>query len=369
MKKRVAALRRLLAAAGLDGLIVTDLANVRWLSGFSGSNGLVLVTRRAAWFCTDFRYEEQSRLEVKGLRVAVLRRGLFEELPLAPLSGCGRVGVEKHHLSLSAFAAVRRRVRPAGVRLVPARNFTLELRRTKDEDEVRLIRAAQRHTDRVFREVLPLVRPGVRESELGAEITARFSRVGENAFRPIVASGPNGAKPHAGVSNRRLRPGDAVTFDIGCRYRGYCSDMTRTVFVARPPHLTTRPPGHLDTLFEVYHIVLEAQRRALALVRPGVACAEVDRAARQYIADTGYGPQFGHGLGHGVGLEVHERPNAHPRSGDTLAPGDVITIEPGIYLPGLGGVRIEDMVLVTKTGCRNLTRSPKQLLVTGDARR
>lgn len=355
MKKRVAALRRLLARNGLDGLVVTDLANVRWLSGFSGSNGLVLVTRRATWFCTDFRYEEQSRLEVRDLRVAVLRRGLIEELPLAPLSGLGRVGVEKHHLSLATFAALRRRVRPTGVRLVPARNFALDLRRAKDEDEVRLIRTAQRHTDRVFREILPLVRPGVRESELGAEITARFSRVGENAFRPIVASGPNGAKPHAGVSNRRLRPGDAVTFDIGCRYRGYCSDMTRTVFLAHP----------VNYLHEVYHIVLEAQRRALALVRPGVACAELDRAARQYITDAGYGPQFGHGLGHGVGLEVHERPNAHPRSDDTLAPGDVITIEPGIYLPGLGGVRIEDMVLVTKTGCRNLTHSPKQLLVTG----
>ncbi|MFO7676196.1 MAG: Xaa-Pro peptidase family protein [bacterium] len=352
MNNRIPALRRLLVGENLDGIIITDLANIRWLSGFTGSNAFVTVTRWGGWLYTDFRYKEQSRRQVSGCRVAVIERGLVDSLPLGPLRGLRRVGVEKHHLPLYAFEAIRRQVRPIGAKLVPVRNLVLELRRAKDPDEVRLIAAAQRHTDRVFREVLALVAPGVTELRLASEIICRFSRVGESAFPPIVASGPNGAKPHAEPSARRLRPGDAVTFDIGCRYRGYCSDMTRTVFVGRP---------HPD-LLQVYHIVREAQRRALAEVRPGAACADVDRAARDYIADAGYGPQFGHGLGHGVGLAVHELPSAHARSRHVLAPGDVLTVEPGIYLPGLGGVRIEDMVAVTRTGRRNLTRSPKDVV-------
>ncbi|MFO7638142.1 MAG: Xaa-Pro peptidase family protein [bacterium] len=355
MNTRLAGLRRLLAREELDGIILTDLMNIRWLCGFTGSNALVVVTRRGAWFYTDFRYKEQSRQQVTGCRVAVLARGLVDSLPLGPLRGLARVGVEKHHLRLGDFAALRHQVRPTGARLLPVDNLVLELRRAKDPGEAKLVAAAQRHTDRVFGEILTLVRPGITELDLAAEITYRFSRVGENAFPPIVASGPNGAKPHAEPSQRRLRRGDAVTFDVGCRYRGYCSDMTRTVFLGRPD----------PDLFEVYRIVLEAQRRALALVRPGMACSELDRAARGYITDAGYGPQFGHGLGHGVGLEVHEWPVAHARSPHTLAPGDVVTIEPGIYLPGFGGVRIEDLVLVTKTGHRNLTRSPKQPLVIG----
>jgi Xaa-Pro aminopeptidase len=352
MKNRIAGLRRLLAREGLDGIIITDILNVRWLSGFTGSNGLIIVTRRGAWFYTDFRYQEQSRLEVKDHRVTVIQRSLAEAFPVAPLRGLGRVGIERDNLTVGQFALIRRQVRPTGARLIPAKNLVLELRRTKDAGEVALITAAQRHTERAFAEVLRLVRPGVTENTLGAELIARFSRVGESAFAPIVASGPNGAKPHAGVSDRRLRTGEAITFDIGCRFKGYCSDMTRTVFLGRPD----------PDLLGVYHIVLEAQRRALALVRPGAAAADLDHAARRYIADSGYGPYFGHSLGHGVGLAVHELPVAWSRGDQRLAPGDILTIEPGIYLPGLGGVRIEDMVLVTETGCRNLTRSPKNII-------
>jgi len=196
------------------------------------------------------------------------------------------------------------------------------------------------------------VKPGVTEKALAFAIESEFRAAGEVAFDSIVASGPNAAKPHAGYSDRKLRKGDVLTFDIGCKLDGYCSDMTRTVFVGKAT----------PELRKVYEIVLEAQERALATIKPGVTCKAADSAARDYITEQGYGMQFGHGLGHGVGLEVHEMPGLAATVKETLEPGDLVTVEPGIYLPGLGGVRIEDMVLVTKTGYRNLTRSPKRLI-------
>lgn len=350
MANRIAKLGSKLAAEGIDGLLVTRPENIRYLCGYTGSNGILLVTRRSARFYTDFRYAEQAKTEVRNCRTTVLKRWLYNALPLEHFRGANRVGVEAGHLTLQLAAALRKRLK--GVRLVPVkRDLALELRRTKEPAEVQAISRAQRVTERALAEVLKFVRPGVTERELAAEITCRLSRVGDNAFPPIVASGPNGAKPHANPSNRRLRKGDAVTFDIGCRVDGYCSDMTRTVFLGRPD----------PDLEQVYHIVAEAQRRGLAAVRPGADCRAVDRAAREYITDQGYGPQFGHGLGHGVGLAVHELPGLAEPVRDKLRPGDIVTVEPGIYIPGLGGVRIEDMVLVTKTGCRNLTRAPKKL--------
>ena len=351
VKGRIQRLRRLIAGEGIDGMLITDLSNIRYLCGYSGSNGAMLVTPRSAWFYTDFRYKEQVRTEVRGCRSRVLARGLLLDFPTEHIAGIRTVGVESHHLTLQSFRLLRRRLR--GNSLVPVqRNLVLELRRTKDRSETAAIRNAQRVTDRVFLEVLASVKPGIREKELAAEITYRFEISGENAFDPIVASGPNGAKPHAGATGRRLKKGDAVTFDIGCRVNGYCADMTRTVFLGKPD----------SDLAEVYSIVLEAQRRALETIRAGTDCAEVDRVARDHIRDTGYGPYFGHSLGHGVGIDVHEQPVLAGTSGQQLEPGDMVTVEPGIYLPGLGGVRIEDMVSVTETGCRNLTKSPKDLI-------
>jgi len=228
----------------------------------------------------------------------------------------------------------------------------LELRRHKAPGEVERIAAAQRLTDRVFGNVLKLVKPGVRERELALEVEFQFRRQGEVAFDSIVASGPNAAKPHAGAGDRKLRRGDVLTFDIGCSLDGYCSDMTRTVFLGKAP----------TELRKVYDVVLEAQRRALAAIKPGVTAKAVDSTARDYITEQGYGKQFGHGLGHGVGLEVHEPPSLAATSADALIPGDVVTVEPGIYLPGIGGVRIEDLIHVTATGFTNLTRSSKRLV-------
>ncbi len=351
MTRRIARLRRLLAREHLAGMVVSDLGNIRYLCGYTGSNGLLLVTRRDAWFYTDFRYKEQIRTEVKGCRKRVLTRDLVSHPPPEWRRPLGRLGVEEGNVTLARFDDFKKRFRRA--RLTRVRDLVLELRRAKQPDEVRLIAAAQRVTDRAFARVLGMVKPGVRERDLALEIEFQFRSQGEVAFDSIVASGPNAAKPHAGASDRKLRRGDVVTFDIGCKLAGYCSDMTRTVFLGKPD----------PDMAQVYSIVHEAQRRALEQVQPGAACADVDRAARQYITDCGYGPYFGHGTGHGVGLAVHELPNLFGESKQRLEPDDVVTVEPGIYLPGLGGVRIEDMVLVTQTGSRNLTRSPKRLLV------
>jgi len=334
----------------LSGFVVVNLPNIRYLCGYTGSNGLMLITRRDAWFYTDFRYQEQIRTEVKGCRKRVLARDLASHPPPEWQRPFRRLGVEAAHVTLSRFAQFRKRFRKA--HLVKAQDLVLELRRTKEPAEVETIAKAQRVTDRVFRDVLKLVKPGVRERDLALEIEFQFRRHGEVAFGSIVASGENAAKPHAGYSDRKLKRGDALTFDIGCRVNGYCSDMTRTVFVGKAP-------AELRTVYEIVH---EAQRRALATIKPGTAARTADAAARDYITDKGYGKRFGHSLGHGVGIEVHEQPTLAATGKETLAPGDVVTVEPGIYLPGVGGVRIEDMVLVTKTGYRNFTRSSKTLL-------
>lgn len=350
MSKRIERLRGLLRREKLDGLVVVNLPNIRYLCGYTGSNGLMLVSRRDAWFYTDFRYQEQARTEVKGCRKRVLTRDLVSHPPPEWLRPFGRLGVEENHVTLSRFAQFRKRFRKA--RLVKTKDLVLELRRTKERVEVETITAAQRVTDHVFGDVLSMVKPGVRERDLALEIEFQFRKHGEVAFDSIVASGPNAAKPHAGFSDRKLRRGDALTFDIGCRVRGYCSDMTRTVFVGKAP----------AGLRRVYEIVCEAQRRALDTIKPGASARTADAAARDYITEQGFGEQFGHSLGHGVGIEVHEMPALAATGKDTLAPGDVVTVEPGIYLPGTGGVRIEDMVHVTRTGYTNLTRSPKRLV-------
>jgi len=351
MLTRLARLRRLVAGEGLNGFLISNLSNLRWLCGFTGSNGMMLVTRKRACFYTDFRYQEQTRTEVKGCRKRVLARDLYTGFPVQDCQGLRRLGIESAHLSVAQFRALRRQLKTP--KLVPTRDLVLELRRTKEPSEARRIQAAQAVVDRVFSAVLGLIRPGVTERDLALEIEFRFRAAGDVAFPSIVASGPNSAKPHAGASRRRLRRGDAITFDIGCRLDGYCSDMTRTVFLGRPA----------SDLRDIYSAVLEAQQRALEVVGPGVPCKFVDLAARDHLTGLGYGHYFGHSLGHGVGLDVHEQPGLGRTSTQTLEPGDILTVEPGVYVPGLGGVRIEDMVLVTRTGCRNLTASPKKLLI------
>ncbi len=357
MPTRIGRLQKMLANECLDGLIVTSLTNMRYLCGYTGSNGMMCITRSNATFYTDFRYQEQIKDEVRGCRKRILERDLYASFPIDDLlkSFLGRktprIGVEESHLTLGRFRVLRTRL--SNVKLVPVRDLVLELRRRKTPREIALMGRAQALTEKVFSKILKMVKPGVSERDLALEIEYWLRRYGESAFPPIVASGENGAKPHGRASERRIRLGDSITFDMGCRYQGYCSDMTRTVFL-----------GKVDKeMRRVYEAVLTAQNEALVLIKPGVPCKLVDLAARDYLNRCGLGRYFGHSLGHGVGLDVHEQPSLARTSMQILEEGDVVTVEPGVYLPGKGGVRIEDMVLVTRSGYRNFTKVKKELMI------
>ncbi len=351
---RLTRLRTLLRERQLDGLIVSTPPHVTYLSGFTGSNGLCVVTRQGATFLTDSRYRGQSARQVRAMRRFCSQRPLVESLADAgALRRCSRVGFESSHMTYQQYRSMRRHT--PGVTFVPTSSLIEELLLIKDASEVVAIRAAAAITDRVFNEILPLLRPGIREMEIAAEISYRHRVHGAegDAFPPIIASGERGALPHARASDKRLRAGECVTLDFGCTVRGYHSDLTRTVALRRLSRRGRR----------VYDTVREAQAKALAAVRAGITAKDLDAVARRHIAQQGYGSAFIHSLGHGLGLSIHERPRVSSLSTDVLAAGSVITIEPGVYLPGWGGVRIEDDVVVTRTGCDILTHAPKDLLV------
>ena len=334
MRKRQKRLLEKVLSLGLDGFLITNLPNMRYLCGYSGDNGLLLLTKHGSRLFTDFRYREQAREEVKGARTIIRQRDLIAEFPVEQTKGIRKLGFEKSFLSYGSFQQVRKQLK--GVKLIPCDDLTIEFRAVKEPGELELIAQAATTTDRVLKEILPMVKPGAIEKDLAAEIDFRFNRYGGIAFETIVASGPRGALPHAQPTRKKLKAGDAVVFDLGAKFQGYCSDMTRTVFVGRADK-----KGR-----EIYEIVLDAQLRALGGVRAGNTGAAVDALARDYIKDKGYGPQFGHSLGHGVGIVVHEQPVLHSRNKKPLPVNAVVTVEPGIYLPDWGGVRLEDLVLL-----------------------
>jgi Xaa-Pro aminopeptidase len=357
MLKRISLLQKLLRQEGLSAMIVSGLNNIRYLCGYTGSNGMMIVTRSHATFYTDFRYQEQMKQEVRGCKKKVLERDLYASFPVEDLrqfiagTRVPRLGIEEGNLTLARFRLLRRQLK--GFKLVPVRDLVLELRRKKSAEEIKLMSRAQEITEEGFNRVLKLVKPGVTERELALEIEFYFRQFGEVAFPSIVAAGENAAKPHARAGERRLRRGDCITFDIGCRYQGYCADMTRTVFLGKPD----------PELKRVYEAVLKAQQEALSVIKPGVPCKLVDLTSRDYLNRLGLGKYFGHSLGHGVGLDVHEQPVLARTGKQILETGDVVTVEPGVYLPGKGGVRIEDMVLVTRTGIHNFTKASKELII------
>ena len=338
----------------MDALLVTKPEHVRYLTGFTGSAGAVLLGPRRTLLITDGRYAVQAAREAAGAAVRILRRGetLADRVGReAARWGIRRLGFEPAALSVAAYRELRRRL--GGVRLAGVRNGVDLLRRVKSAQEIRRISQAAARAERAFRAVKERIRPGAVEAEIALALEAAMRREGaaRPAFDLIVAAGPRSAMPHAKASGRRLRRGDLVVVDFGAEAGGYFSDMTRTVYLGR------RPRGWRRRILET---VLRAQEAALAAVRPGVPLADVDRAAREVIRRAGFGRYFGHGTGHGIGLEVHEAPSVTPASTARAEPGMVFTVEPGIYLPGRGGVRIEDMVLVTSRGCRRLTRLPRR---------
>lgn len=349
---RLSRLRALLRKDDLPALLVTSLANVRYLTGFTGSDGALLVDRRGATFVTDFRYRLQAEREVECCRRVERKGPLPEALAgIVRKKALRRAGFECRHLSFSLHRDLAKKL--PGVRLTATEGKVEGLRLVKDASEVRLLRRAVRMAGLSYRRSARIL-AGRREADVAVSLEEAVRRSGaeSTAFPPIVASGPRGALPHATPGRRRIRKGDLVVLDFGARYRGYHSDISRT-----------RLPGNRGArAARLCRVVAEAQREALRAVRPGVEAKIVDRAARRVIERAGYADCFGHGTGHGVGLEVHEGPTISPRSRDVLAPGMVFTVEPGIYIEKFGGVRIEDMVLVTESGCEILSQSiPQQV--------
>lgn len=358
VKGRLPRLRDRFAEGGLDALLVTKLANVRYLTGFTGSAGILLVTPSHALFVTDGRYIEQSREQIEGAGVdAEIAIGLTmaaqREVLAAAVTPGTRLALEDHSVTWAEqreYAATFE-----GVELVPAGTLVESLRRVKDAGEVDRIRAACAIADDAFQSLWPRLVGGITEAEfaLALEFAMRERGASGNSFDPIIAAGPNGAKPHAVPTDRPIARNELVVCDFGCIVDGYCSDMTRTVAIGDPG-----PDAR-----HLYDVVLDSQRAGRASVAAHVACADVDRASRDVIASAGWADAFSHSTGHGVGLEIHEAPRVASTARDTLLVGDVVTVEPGVYLPGIGGVRIEDTVVVTETGAEPLTLTPKELVL------
>lgn len=350
VKDRAPLARKLLEDCNLDAFVFFDLANVRYLCGFTGTDGVLVVSRGGDCFLTDSRYTAQARRQVHAEQIREYRVKLDGLIALLDEQGGRRIGFESETLP---FATVQRLKEKgaAGHDWVPVDKEILSLRGVKGASELDAMLEATRINAEAFEEVVPLIRPGAVEREVALALEFALKRRGgeEKAFDFIVASGTRGAMPHGVASDKPIRAGELVTLDFGTRINGYHSDETVTVAVGEVA----------PRLREIYDVVLRAHDLAMAQVRPGMLLKDIDDVARRYIAERGYGDYFGHGLGHGVGLEVHEYPTVSSRSESVAEEGMVFTVEPGIYVPELGGVRIEDMLQVTGDGCRPLTRIPK----------
>jgi Xaa-Pro aminopeptidase len=350
MRGRGDRLEAQLSERELDRMLVTDLTNVRYLTGFTGTNGACVCGPGVRLFLTDFRYTERAEAEVEGWETVTVSAdwlgGIAERLQ-------GRVGFEDDHVSVRLLEKLKGKL-PDGVEMVAAGGRVEELRRVKDAGELALIEEASKLADEVWRWSVERGLAGKSEREVARAAEARIRELGADpSFPAIVAAGPNGALPHAEPGEREIGRGELVVFDMGAQIDGYCSDGTRTY--------ATGDPG--EEAIGVYEVVREAQQASLDAIAAGVKGEDVDKVAREVIDAAGHGDRFGHGLGHGVGLEVHEAPRLSLRSDDVLALGEVVTVEPGIYLPGRLGVRIEDLVVVAEGGLRNLSSLPKELQI------
>ena len=341
----------------LDAVLLTCEANRFYASGFhsSGTDGVAIVTRNHNYYFTDSRYTEAAARHVRDAEI----RETDREHPYSALINeviekehITRMGYEDEYMTAADF---RRFSEKLHCELVPATELLWTLRAVKDQAELECMIQAQRIAEKALADILGEIRPGVTEKEIAALLLYKMLHYGaeDKSFDPIVVSGANGSLPHGVPSEKPIQAGEFVTMDFGCKFGGYCSDMTRTVAV-----------GHVTEEMEtVYNTVLKAQLAGIAAAKAGVTGAAVDGAARQVIADAGYGPYFGHSFGHSVGVEIHENPNATPSNSKPLPAGVVISAEPGIYLPGKLGVRIEDVIVITEQGCQDITLAPKELLI------
>lgn len=353
MQQRLKQMQRHLREQGLDLMLVSNPANRYYLSGFDGSSGYLLVGPEQAIIITDFRYIEQARRQAPAFRHHPWQEDLSTSLlPLLNELKPARLGFESRHLVYSTY---RELAETLSLDMVPLENTVEKIRMIKSASEIEVLRRGAAELDRAFNYILGYIRPGQTEREVAFELEYYLRRNGAAAasFSYIVASGERGSMPHAVASNKVLEPGELVTIDFGAVFDGYATDMTRTVALGRVG----------ERQKAIYDLVCRAQQRALEGMAAGISCREADRLARAVIEQAGYGDCFGHGLGHGVGLETHEMPVLSPRGQEALAAGMIVTVEPGVYIAGWGGVRIEDMVLVKENGVEILTCSSKELLI------
>lgn len=338
---------------GIDGAFVFKDENRNYLSGFTGDDSFLFITKEKSYFITDSRYTEQAQNEVVGFEVVEYKPPIHDFIAsLVEKHNVKRLGVEEDRLSFSDYIVYKEKLN--GVEIVQLEQTIEKIRMIKDAEEVKLIETAASIADKAFEHILGFIKPGMTEIEVALELEFFMKKLGASAlsFPTIVASGNRSSLPHGTASEKVINEGDFITLDFGCVYKGYCSDMTRTIVLGKAS----------EKQKEIYNTVLEANEAALKAVKPGISCAELDKIARDIIVERGYGERFGHGLGHGVGREVHELPYVNARSKFDLEPGMVITDEPGIYIPGFGGVRIEELVLVTEDGYKVLSKSPKHLI-------
>jgi Xaa-Pro aminopeptidase len=354
LKNRRSRLRQFFKEYSLKAMLFTDLMNIRYLCGFSGTEGALLISKDNAWFLCDSRYTLQATQEVQAAEIRECGAIRIDTVAaLANEYGLDRIGFEAAHTNVSAFRLLSEKL--SGVELVELGPDLDEIRICKDEAEIKQLSSVATLSSQSLVAVLGNIMPGVREIDIAVALELEMLRRGADgkAFDFIVASGERGAMPHGRASDKIIQSGELVTIDFGALKEGYYSDETVTIACGEP-EIRAR---------EIHSIVRTAHDRAIEAVRPGISCKDLDEVARSYIRNKGYGEYFGHGLGHGVGLEIHEMPTLSPRSTAVLEEGMVITVEPGIYITGFGGVRIEDTVVVTGNGCHVLTSADKQLLV------
>ena len=342
-----------LDAYGVDAMLVTSEPGEFYAIGFHGE-GMVIVTKSESRYFTDSRYIEAAGNTVTGAHITMTDRTknfmVLAEQAVKELN-IGKMGIEDGYMTVSAYNQYAK----LPCELVPAQKLLNDLRAAKDEEEIALMVKAQEITDQAFDAILKFIKPGMTEREIAAKLQYEMLCRGADkmSFDPIVVSGPNGSLPHGVPGDRRVQEGEFITMDFGCKYGGYCSDMTRTIAVGEPT----------EEMKKVYHIVLQAQLAGIAAAKAGVPGKAIDAAARKVIEDAGYGAYFGHGYGHSVGIEIHESPNANLRDETPMPVGAAVSAEPGIYLPGKFGVRIEDVTVFTADGCIDITKSPKELII------
>lgn len=353
MINRIDKIRNNLKDRGLPAILVTSQYNLRYVSGFTGTTGLALITLDKAYFVTDFRYTSQASKQCQGYEIIQNTGLIYDEVAkIAKDDRLSSIAFEEEHLSYSTYSLLKDLI---SADLIPVSGIIEELREIKESGEIAIIRKACEIADAAFAHILTYIKPGMKELQVATELDFHMRSLGASgvSFETIVASGLRSAMPHGVASEKIIESGDMVTLDFGCYYDGYVSDMTRTIAVGEPS----------EKMKEIYQLVLEAQLKVIEAAKPGVSGVELDHVARGYFEEKGHGEAFGHSTGHGIGLEIHEGPNVSRLAEKKFVPGNVITDEPGLYYPEIGGVRIEDDLLVTETGVEILTQSPKELII------